>query len=263
MIDYIRYTVNGVTYSLSNNGDGTWSKEATAPAVAGNYSLALEISENGIITYIDSSDSRYEFYLEVLVSTERVVFLESFVPDFIAEIEEFKSVFNIENKNFDELHSELEKVKGDMFITTASSDAITRIETFLRIKGQGTLQQRKSFLISILQKGKKLNEQKIKEISNTITGSDCIITFFGANEINNPEAGNGLLRVQILSPSNNKDYKYDDIVRTLKPLVPGHLKLLVIKYFSAWADVISNYANWSAVKTANDWQIIKDYIPPQ
>ena len=72
------------------------------------------------------------------------------------------------------------------------------------------------------------------------------------------------MQVQVLSPDNNKDYRYDDIFRALKPMVPAHIKLLVIKYFATWEDIRNNFADWNAI-AANmaDWQAVKNYIPPQ
>jgi hypothetical protein len=113
----------------------------------------------------------------------------------------------------------------------------------------------------LLQKGKKLNEQRIRNIANTITGSNCIINFYGADDLGNPEGGFGLIKVQVLSPDNNKDYRYEDIARALKVLVPGHIKLLVIKYYVTWLDVITEYSSWSEIKNAGRWQTIKDYVP--
>lgn len=263
MVEYIKYTVNGESYNLIDNGDGTWSKYLDAPNVAGNYNLILEVSEDGIVTIIDSSDPRYKFYLDVIETTEERVHLQDYVPEFLTDILELNLIYEIENKELDEVYANNEKLKGDMFIRTASAEKITQLETFLRIKGQGTLSQRKDYLLSLFRKGKKLNEGKIKEIANTITGSDCIVTFFGADELDNPNLGYGLLRVQVLSPEQNKDYRYDDIFRTLKPLVPGHLKLLVIKYFALWDDVKINFADWTAVAALTDWQAVKNYIPPQ
>lgn len=263
MVDYIKYTVNGESYNLIDNGDGTWSKYLDAPNVAGNYNLILEVSEDGIVTIIDSSDPRYKFYLDVIETTEERVHLQDYVPEFLTDILELNLIYEIENKELDEVYANNEKLKGDMFIRTASAEKITQLETFLRIKGQGTLSQRKDYLLSLFRKGKKLNEGKIKEIANTIIGSDCIVTFFGADELDNPNLGYGLLRVQVLSPEQNKDYRYDDIFRTLKPLVPGHLKLLVIKYFALWDDVKINFADWTAVAALTDWQAVKNYIPPQ
>ncbi|MCF0149587.1 MAG: DUF2313 domain-containing protein [Clostridium sp.] len=263
MIDFINYTVDGKTYKLIDNGDETWSKSVNAPNVAGNYNLLLEVSSEGRVTYIDSSDSRYNFYLKVIASTERVTFLEKLVPEFISEVDKFKLLYDTENISFDELHSNIEKVKSDVFISTSSNDAVERIETFINVKGQGNLEQRRSYIKSLLQKSNKLNEKSIKDVVNAITGSDCIVMFFTSDEKDNPITGNSLLRVQVLSPDNYKDYRYDDIARTLKPLVPSHIKLIVVKFFATWNDIQENYADWNTVRTMKDWQTIKNYIPPQ
>lgn len=263
MIDYIKYTIDGQTYELINNGDGTWSRQLEAPSVAGNYNLLLEISENGIVTYVDSEDPRYDFYLYVIESAERVIYLENYVPEFISGADEFKKIYETENVELDKLYALIEKTVSDMFIISASNEVITRFENFLGIKGQGTLEQRKYYIISLLGKGNKLSESVIKGIANAITGSDCIVKFFTADELDNPDPGQGLIRVQVLSPDNNKDYRYDDIARALKPLIPAHLKLLVIKYFALWEDVKNNFADWAAVAGMADWRAIKSYIPPQ
>ena len=193
----------------------------------------------------------------------RVIFLEKLVPDFIAEIDKFKLLYDTENISFDELYESVEKVKSDVFISTASNEAIERIETFINIKGQGNLEQRRSYLKSLLQKSNKLNEKSIKDIVNAITGSDCIVMFFTSNESNNPEPGNSILRVQVLSPDNEKDYRYEDIARTQNPLIPSHIKLLVVKFIATWNDIKENYADWNSILSMKDWETVKNYIPPQ
>ncbi len=263
MIDYITYTIDGKTYKLTSDDDNNWSRNETAPSVAGNYELTFTISENGIISTVDSSNSIYETYLQVVVETERVVYLEDLVPDNISEIEEFQTLFKMENENLDDLYANIGNVKSDAFIKTASEKGIKRREDFIGIKGSGTLNQRKSYLVALRRKGKKLNEEVIKSIVNTITGSDCIITFFGADEPNNPFPGDGLIKVQVLSPDNTIDYRYDDISRALIPLVPGHLDLKIVKYFALWEDVKSNFADWTAVKSMTDWQMVRDYKAPE
>lgn len=192
----------------------------------------------------------------------RVTYLEKLVPEFISEIDKFKILYDTENISFDELNANIERIKSDVFISTASNEAIERIETFINIKGQGNLEQRISYIKSLMQKGNKLNEKSIKDIVNAITGSDCIVMFFAGDEVDNPEVGNSLLRVQVLSPDNNKDYRYGDIARTLKPLVPSHIKLIVVKFFATWNDVQQNYADWNTISSMKDWQAIKNYIPP-
>lgn len=263
MIDYIKYTINGQTYSLTNNGDGTWSRELDAPNVSGMYSLTLEIGQGGTKTHIDSTDPRYAFYLEVIEEIEREVNLASYLPDYLRGVLEFNVLFESQNVEFDVIYNRINKTMLDYFIRTASVERITELENFLRIKGEGTLNQRRSYLLALMQKGRKLNEGMIKEVTKTITGSDCIVTFFGADELNNPDPESALLQVQVLSPDNTKDYRYQDIFRTLKPLVPSHVKLLVIKYFSTWGDVANNFQDWNSVYGMSSWESLRSYIPPQ
>lgn len=263
MIDYIKYNVNGKTYQLTNHSDGTWSKELNAPDVTGRYDLLLEIGQGGIKTYIDSKDPRYTFYLEVIKDIERKVNLLKYVPDALQKIDEFKVLFNAKDIELDIFYDQINNIILNAFIRTASNERIMRLESFLGIKGLGSLEQRKSYLLTLFQRGKKLNESVIKGVAKTIAGADCIVTFFGSDEIDNPNPGYGLLQVQILSPDNRKDYRYADIVRALKPLAPGHIKLLVVKFFATWNDIGNNFTDWNAiVKNMTDWQSIKDYIPP-
>lgn len=263
MIDHIKYTVDDKTYSLTNNGDGTWSREENAPSIAGNYLLTFIISENGIITTVDSSNSLYETYLQVVVDTEKVTKLQDYVPEFIADISEYGQLYGTENEEFDNVHGAIKRFKADAFLVTSSSDAIERREKFIKLNASGTLSQRKSYLITKNQKGNKLNEKVIKNIVSTISGAKCIVTFLGADELNNQLSGYGMLKVQVLSPDTSKDYKYNDMERAIKPLVPGHIKLLVIKYFALWSDIINNFTDWEAVKAVTDWKAVKEYIPPE
>jgi len=261
MIDYIKYTIDGVTYSLVNNGDETWLRDGASPRVAGNYLLTLVIGENGAETTIDSSNSLYETYLNIIVETEKYTSLKDYVPEFITKTVQFADIFNIENEELDDLYVEIEKIKSNTFISSSSTDSVARIEDFLNIKGLGTLEQRKSFLISLNQKGSKLNESTIRNIVKSIAGSDCIIAYFGSGDLGNPEPQQGLLRIQVQSPDNTKNYRYDDITRALTPLVPSHIKLLVVKYFATWQDILSHFAEWADVAAMTDWQAVNDYLP--
>jgi len=263
MIDYIKYTVNDKSYYLTNNGDGTWSKELNAPDVSGLYNLLLEISENGIKTHIDSSDPRYHLYLNVINEVERRVDLIKYLPNFLQNVSNFKSIFDTENIELDNLYGRIKEIALDAFIRTASIDRITRLETFLGFKGIGTLEQRRLYLLALTKKENKLNEALIKEIVHTITGSDCEIIFWGESEAGNPQPGTSLLQVKVFSPDGEIDYRYADIQRILKPLTPAHVTLVVMKYFATWEDVKSNYASWNTIYAMQDWIELKNYIPPQ
>jgi hypothetical protein len=119
MIDYIKYTIDGKTFSLINNGDGTWSKDLNAPDVAGMYNLLLEIGQDGIKTYIDSSDPRYTFYLEVIEEIERNVNLIEYLPPILQDVLEFQVISDAENIEFDLVYNEINKTYLDSFIRTA------------------------------------------------------------------------------------------------------------------------------------------------
>lgn len=263
MIDYIKYTIDGVTYELTDNGDGTWSRSLDAPSVAGRYNLLLEVGQGGIVTYIDSSDPRYYFLLDVIEDVERRVNLIKYLPEFLQGVTEFKVLFGSEDIELDALYSIVGKTLLDAFIRTASAEQITRLENFYRYKGEGSLSQRKAYLMALYQKGQKLNEGSIKEIVKTITGSDCTVSFFGSGEMDNPLPGHALLQVRVLSPDGSTDYRYADVERTLMPLAPAHVDLQVIKYFSTWGEAKENYLDWQGISTLDSWQSLKDYIPPQ
>lgn len=263
MIDYIRYRIDGKSYELTKDEKGFWSKDLNAPSVVGRYDLVLEIGQNGIVTYIDSKDPRYSFYLDVIRQVDKRTNLISYLPGFLRDSEIFKEIFDPENIELDTLYYLVNRANLDAFIRTASNERIQRIEKFLGLKGLGTLEQRKLYLLTLFQRGKKLDEGVIKEVANTITGSDCIVTFFAADEASNPKAGYGLLRVEVLSPSNDINYRYPDIVRALKPLVPAHIDLLVVKFFATWEDVRDNFESWESLSAnMTDWKSLKDYIPP-
>lgn len=177
MIDYIKYSIDGKPYSLTNNGDGTWRREDNAPSVTGNYLLTFTICENGIVTTVDSSNSLYETYLQVIADIERIAYLETYVPSFITKMREFTEIYYTENEEFDNAYTAIERLKSDVFITTATNDAIARREKFIEINASGTLNQRKSYLITINQKRNKLSETVIKSMAKTIAGAECIVKF--------------------------------------------------------------------------------------
>jgi hypothetical protein len=261
MINFIEYTIDGVTYTLVNNGDDTWNRVENAPSASGNYLMTLTIIEDGNVTDLDASDDMYEKYLDIITGTEKNNQLESYVPDFISDTVEMASVFKVENNVLDYLEDKISKIKSNHFITTASNYSISRVESFFGMKGLGTLEQRKSFLISLNQKGNKLNVSAIRNIVSSISGSDCVVTFFGSEEEGSSDKAYGLLRIQVLSPDNTKNYRYADIARALAPLVPSHIKLSVIKYFATWGDILHDFSDWTAISAKEDWRAVREYIP--
>lgn len=190
--------------------------------------------------------------------------IKDYAPNFLRDILEFELIYDIENDELQELYSIMKQIGADAFIQTASEHRITQIENFLKIKGQGTLSQRRDYLLVLFQKSTKLNENAIKTIVNTLAEADCIIEFFGSDDPLNPNYNYPLLRVQVLSPDSEKDYRYEDIERALKLLTPAHILLLVLKHFATWENIMNNYTSWNDIYTnVQDWQEIYDTLPEE
>lgn len=262
-MEYIKYTLDGQTVYLENI-NGVWQKTLDAPDVPGMYALALEVSNNYATTYIDSSDSRYNLMLNVLGENEGNINLLDYLPEELASIREFEVIMSIESSYFNKLYGDMNKTLDNCFLDTMQIEIVQRLENFLGILGEGSLEQRKSYINSLFKKGTKLNEKSIKSVVSTITGSKAIIKFFTGNEVDAPISGQGTLRIQVLSPDPLVNYKFDDISRVISPLIPAHIKLMLLKYFATWEDVKSAYTSWQDIKlNALSWADVNNYIPPQ
>lgn len=189
--------------------------------------------------------------------------LLSLLPSFFQAILDYQELCKAEQIEFQGLKKKMIALWENLYTLTASGERIAEIEQFFGIKSEGTLEQRKSYILALQAQTGKLNEAKIKEVANTIAGARCNVTFFDEAEALNPYPGYGTLRVQVLSPDNDKDYRYADIERTLQPLTPAHIRLMVEKYFATWQDVKATLASWETVSQMASWGAVKEYIPPQ
>jgi hypothetical protein len=260
-MNYVKYSVNGETVYLENI-NGVWQQSLKAPEEAGIYNLALEVSINGNTTYIDSGDSRYDLRLNVLNEYDNYINLLDYLPEFIADIKEFQIIMDIESEYFNRFYGDISNTLDNNYLETMSIEVVQRFETFLGILGEGTLIQRKNYLKALFKKGNKLNENTIRTIISTITGSKALIKFYSGSEIDAPITGQGVLKIQVLSPDPLVNYKFNDIIRAISPLMPEHIKLIVIKYFATWGDIQNAYSSWEGVKNEADWATVLSYIPP-
>jgi hypothetical protein len=260
-MDYIKYTVDGNTVYLENI-NGVWQQSLNAPEEPGIYSLGLEVNGNGVTNYIDSSDSRYNLMLNVLGEYDKYINLLEYLPQSMADIKEFQVIMDIESDYFNRFYGDINKTLDNNFLDTMSIEIVQRLENFLGILGEGTLSQRNSYLKALFKKGNKLSEKAIKTVINTITGSKAIIKFYTGSELDAPISGQGVLKIQVLSPDPSIDYKFNDIIRAITPLMPEHIKLIVVKYFSTWGDIENAYSSWESIKAAPKWTTIASYIPP-
>ena len=264
MIDCIKYTIDGISYIINKDQVGNWSSNPSAPSVEGRKDIPIEAGVSSAeLTPVRATDPHYNEYLNIIKQSEIANHIENYVPEFISQLEQFKLLYGIENLKFNDFDNGVRKVLNDSFINTSSEGAVLRYENFLNLKGVGTLEQRKSYIISLIQKGNKLDEQSIKSLVHTITGSDCKVRFFLEQEEGSPNKSQNLLLVTVLSPDSSKDYRYEDIERALQPLIPAHINLSVVKYFATWGDIANNVTDWQEVKDMGTWDGVYHYTPPE
>lgn len=188
--------------------------------------------------------------------------LISYIPEYLQDIAEFKVIMDVESKKLDEYFNKCEQILDFQFVDYMDIETLKRYEMFLGIKGEGTVEQRRAYIKALYNRRGKLNETSIKDTVKAITGGKAIVHFYTADEELNPEAGQGLLLIRVLSPDQNVDYKFDDIERAILPYKPAHIKINIVKYFTTWNDISTSYADWNdIISNFQSWQELKDYIP--
>lgn len=266
MITRVDYTVNGTTGPMAKTGEQSWSDTAQAPNEPGVYPVMI-MAENevGQVTVLDHTDPRFNLNLEVRNGTNpHNIDLMELLPDYLKEIREFKLIMENESRKFNDLYLNMDKSLNFQFVDLMTVEVLTRYETFLGIVGEGTVAQRRAYIKALYSKGDKLSEISIKAIVKSITGGKALVKFFTGGEALNPNPGQGTLRIQVLSPDPTVDYKFDDVIRAIAPYMPAHIKLNLLRYFATWGDIKGAYVCWDSIKTtAENWQTLYDYIPPQ
>lgn len=262
-METVVYTVDGKSNSLENV-NGTYTGTQIAPVTPGIYDGNVKVARDGFSTVVSSNDPRFNFALRVNEEVPQVINLKQYLPEFMREIKEFNALLSAEEAELDLINYEINKIVDNNFIETSDEDTIERIEKFLGVRPSGTLENRKDYLKGLYLNGIKTNKTRIAEIVKTITGGEVLIKFYASDEVDNPNKGYGYLEIKVLSPSIDKNYNFDNVARTIKPLIAAHLKLSIMKWFATWEDIKQAYDSWDSIKTnATSWDDIYTYTPPR
>ena len=238
-----------ITFTSSNGVD--WIVKSVAPDTEGVYPITLTVTTtNGAVHTYTTNDAEFGQYLNLYV-TNRTSNLIKYLPHFLQEVMEFQELFHPIDDEIDILFPYIESIFAEAIIMYCSEERIKEWERDLHIVPTGTLDERRLFIKAMLRGSGKLNEAKIKSVVDAFTGGDAIVTFEDSTII-----------VKILPPNNGETYRFPDVERALKPLIPAHLGLSVVRYYSTWADIKNNYSSWEAIATAEDWNEIKNWIAP-
>ncbi len=175
--------------------------------------------------------------------------LIEYLPQYLQDIKEFNIIFDSEDIQLDILFPLIESIFNERLIMQCSEERLSQWEKALGATPKGTVEERRYFVKALLRGGGKLNENKIKSIVEAFTNGDCIVTFESS-----------IINVRVLPPDNGEVYRFPDVERALQPLIPAHIGLNVMRYYSTWGDIRNNFSSWETVSKKASWGSVKDYI---
>ena len=261
----VRITVDGITYILQEQFDGSWLVTNKAPYTSGEYPVEVLITtENGQVVTIDVDDPELAEALTLIVTEGTTVSGErmlNYYPQVVQQILEFQAIIKSEGFEVDFLKNEVQLLVNEAYLTTMGEERVASWEKALGMHydPEDDWRDRRDAVIARIRGQGKLNTTLINAIVNAFTGGTAI-----------SYVKDSCLYVKILPPPQNKQYKFENVKRELAKKVPAHLGLDVMRYYSTWGEVKSNFAKWDAVNDfinadgdGATWEDIKLWIAPQ
>jgi hypothetical protein len=151
--------------------------------------------------------------------------IESYYPDVLKEVREFKALATAENPEMELINTALTDVLDQQFIETATTYGIARLEKIVSIthKATGTLEERKFKVLAKYNEDKPYTVPKLKELLSTLCGADGY-----SLEINN---GEFTLKVKVaLTSKKNKDV----VGELMERIVPINMVISVVLMYNQW-----------------------------
>jgi hypothetical protein len=104
--------------------------------------------------------------------------LINYLPNVIKGVKEYVAILDIaEQPEFESLWASVDHVFDDQFVQSATENSVKRWEKILGLypKGTDTMEVRKAAILARLNEGLPYSERKLREMLNTICGSDGYI----------------------------------------------------------------------------------------
>lgn len=179
--------------------------------------------------------------------------MNSYYPQVIQSILEFKAIIDGEYQEFEQLKVEQERVLSNAYLSTMDESRISQWEAMLGIKpiDGSSVDDRRDTIIARIRGQGKLNTEMINTIVGTFTGGTA-----------NSWVANGTLYVEITPPQNNKQYQFKNVEQELAKKVPAHLRLKVERNYYSWGEIEDTYATWADVEASfGKWEDVLLFIP--
>ena len=179
--------------------------------------------------------------------------MNSYYPEVIRSIQEFKAIIDSESLEFEDLASERENVLNNAYLTTMDETRVSEWEKILGIKplDHSTLIDRRDVVIARIRGQGKLNTDLINTIVKTFTEGTA-----------ESWMENGVLYVAITPPPNNKQYRFENVEQEISKKVPAHLGFQISRNYFTWDDIKTNSPTWGDVKADFDkWESVYLFVP--
>ncbi|MGI5873547.1 MAG: putative phage tail protein [Bacillota bacterium] len=174
-----------------------------------------------------------------------------YLPDFYGEILDFHAIGEVLDEVYDSSLDAIEEVQQEFYLNSSSEERLSYWERRFGIAPEGrTTEQRRRQIAGRMQGGGKLNETKIKDVVYTFTGGQAIVTF-----------ADSTITVSVAPPDLGENYRFSDVAASLRPLIPAHLALSVIRFYNTWLDRAENHSTWQAVGTDfESWLAVRNRV---
>lgn len=179
--------------------------------------------------------------------------MNSYYPQVIQSISEFKAIIDSEYPEFEQLSKERENVLSNAYLLTMDESRISQWETMLGIKAieGSSVEDRRETIIARIRGQGKLNSEMINVIVSTFTGGTA-----------NSWISNGTLYVEITPPPGNKQYRFDNVKQELSKKVPAHLGLEVSRNYYTWNEIKNQCVTWEIVNNdLGQWENVLLFVP--
>ncbi len=179
--------------------------------------------------------------------------MNSYYPEVIRSIEEFKAIIDGEYPEFENLSSHCDDIINDAYLSTMGEERVEQWENILGIAplSESSIEDRRDTIIARIRGQGKLNTELISSIVNAFTGGTA-----------HSWVEDSILYVEITPPPENKSFLFSNVEQELKQKVPAHLGFKVSRNYHDWADIKKSYGTWQDVKNGFDtWSDVYLFSP--
>lgn len=179
--------------------------------------------------------------------------MNSYYPQVIGAIDEFKAIIKSEYPEFELLNNQEYSILDDAYLLTMGKVRIEQWEKILGITpiDGSTVGDRRDTIIARIRAQGKLNTASINAIVNAFTGGKA-----------RSWVANSCLYVEITPPPNNKSYQFKNVEQELKKKIPAHLGYNIKRAYFTWGDIYDDWDTWGDVyENFDTWNDVYLYVP--